>query len=199
MCLQPPDPFLDYIMLNPVVYDAVFDACSAKSLVLLLRTCRTINESVKSYMRRAFNVDRLLSRYFKNPIAFRYLQACTGALISGSTALQLFDRSFYPESDLDVYVPTPWALRAGHFLLDEGYSFTPSTFQNANFEHAVSVPQVMDAAARYDTFRGIAGVFTFEKEQSDGGKVRVQIMVAVRSPIEVILGFHSSRSTSNLS
>ncbi|KAK7678096.1 hypothetical protein QCA50_018889 [Cerrena zonata] len=143
----PPQPlnraselFLDYVVVNPVIYDTIFDASSAEALIRLMRTCHTIRCSVKSYFMHAFNINRHLARYFTDPMAFRYLQACTGTLISGSTALQFFDRSFYPESDLDLYTPTSWRLNVGHFLVGDGYHFTPNPHQNTNFEIAISEP-----------------------------------------------------------
>lgn len=127
-------------------------------------------------------------------MAFRYLQACTGTVISGSTALQFFDRSFYPESDLDIYVPMAWRLKVGHYLSEQGYRFVPNSIQHPNYDVAVSERRVITATARYGNLRGIAGVFTFKKRGADGEERKVQIMVAVRSPIEVIFRFHSSMS-----
>ncbi|KAK7686688.1 hypothetical protein QCA50_010288 [Cerrena zonata] len=192
--LSTPEPylFLFQIIVNPEIYDTIFDMSSARTLVRLLRTCHTTNQSVRSYMRRAFNINRRLSRYFPDPIAFRYLQACTGMLISGSTALQFFDRTFYPESDLDLYVAMPWGSNIGHFVLGHGYQFMPTPVQPRDFDAAISHPRVTTAGARYGNFKGIAGVFTFEKGQPGGRKLKVQIMVAVRSPMEIILQFHST-------
>jgi hypothetical protein len=62
---------------------------------------------VKDYFARAFNIEKRLSRYFDDPKSFRKLQAETLTVISGSTALQFFQRNFYPESDLDLYVHVP--------------------------------------------------------------------------------------------
>lgn len=187
--------FLDRIIVNEIIYDTIFDACSAKALVLLLRTCQTIHSSVKNYLKRAYNVERVLRRYFSDPMAFRYLQACTGALVSGSTALQFFDRSFYPESDLNVYVSMPWRIQLGQFLIAAGYCFEHDSLQHPDFSVAVSEPRVLTATAMHGKFKGIAGVFTFTRKQSDGSKLRVQIIVAVRSPVEVILRFPSSEFT----
>lgn len=57
-------------------------------------------------MKRAFNLDKLLSRFFSPPeiLRFRELQCSTGMLISGSTALKFFERVVYPDSDLDLYI-----------------------------------------------------------------------------------------------
>ncbi|CAL1699941.1 unnamed protein product [Somion occarium] len=184
--------FLDRIITNDLVYDLIFHACTARTLVRLLRTCRAVNVAVKEYISRAFNVHRLLSRYFSDPMAFRYIQACTGTLISGSAALQFFDRSLYPDSDLDLYVPMPWRKKVGHFLLAQGYKFEPYPFQHPTFDVAISDRRVVTARGLYGNLKGIAGVFTFEKKSARGEELKVQIIVAVRSTMEVILRFHST-------
>ena len=131
----------------------LLDYCSAKSLVLLLRTCRTLKAAVEAYIGLRFDVNRILGRYFAAPRAFRYLQACTGTLISGSSALQFFDRSFYPSSDLDLYVSKVWGLRVGRFLFQEGYSFVPSQHQHPTFQVAIVEERVHTNTALYGNFR----------------------------------------------
>ena len=186
--------FLDRIITNDLIYELIFDSCSPMTLVRLLRTCRAANVAVKDYITRAFNVNRILTRYFADPMAFRHLQACTGTVISGSSVLQFFTRTFYPGSDLDIYVPMAWRVEVGQYLLEQGYRFAPNSIQHSNFEVAVSEDHVVNAVALYGNLQGIAGVFTFKKENSDGEELKVQIMVAVRSPMEVIFRFHSSMS-----
>ena len=187
-------PLFDAILNEDALCNLILDSCSAKGLVLLLRTSHAIRGIVFNYMKRTFDVDKLLSRYFTYPLSFRQLQACTGTLISGSTALQFFDRTFYPESDLDIYVPRAWRSEVGRFLLQAGYKFVRHppqhpTFINAVFEHGVST-----ATANYGNFKGISGVFNFEKDGRHGEKLKIQLMVAVRSAIEPILHYHSSQS-----
>ena len=105
--------FLQNIATNDLLYDLIFDECTAVSLVRLLRACRRLHMSVEDYISRRFSIVKLLSRYFQHPSAFRNLQAVTGTVISGSSALQFFDRSYYPKSDLDLYVPFSWRQDVG--------------------------------------------------------------------------------------
>jgi len=58
------------------------------------------------------------------------MRAC-GAVVSGSSALQFFDRVYWRESDLDVYfdcsVNADPVQRMGKYLVDvEGYVFVPN-------------------------------------------------------------------------
>ncbi|KAG2078133.1 hypothetical protein BDR04DRAFT_935918, partial [Suillus decipiens] len=66
-----------------------------------------------------------LSRYFPDPLAFRFLQARTGLVISSSNALQFLDRRFYPESDLDLYAHPGHVYEALEWLVSVGYKFQP--------------------------------------------------------------------------
>jgi hypothetical protein len=95
------------IFSRHTIYDAVFSQSDILSIVRFQRICRQAQSAVKDYLARAFNIDRHLSRFFDNPKAFRKLQAETATAISGSSALQFFQRTFYPESDLDLYVRAP--------------------------------------------------------------------------------------------
>ncbi|THU97433.1 hypothetical protein K435DRAFT_615366, partial [Dendrothele bispora CBS 962.96] len=157
------------------------------------------NELVSSYNQNNFRIRRILSRYFDSvpDIAqFRLLQYETGMLISGSAALQFFDNTMYPESDLDLYVALREADPIGQFLLERGYTFTPILDQPGDWEVALyrkilsweSRPEPLwnDDTDLYPV-NGIAAVFTFVKE----GK-RVQLITCGRATLEVILRFHST-------
>jgi hypothetical protein len=169
--------------------------------VSLLATCRSINAEVSAYMRRAFSINRILEPYFQSPDAFRILQSQTDTLISGSAALQFFDRSFYPESDLDLYVDLSYAKAVVTFLKQDGYSFRPSAHQYASpedvltlianeehFEYYGGSQTSEDPSQTSEDPSNVSGVLTFSK-----GEREVQVVTSrSRSPLSLILEFHSS-------
>ncbi|OCH90000.1 hypothetical protein OBBRIDRAFT_693748, partial [Obba rivulosa] len=159
----------------------------------LARTCRAAHDIVCSYVSHAFSVEALLLRFFPDPLAFRSIQARTGTLISGSAALQFFDRDHYPEADLDLYVYMRARYEVGAFLLAAGYKFEPNSNQNPNFNIAVSDPKLLTRSGGY-TMRGVASVLTFRKPSAAPGRedLKVQMIIAARAPMEVVLGFHST-------
>ena len=116
----------EQIFLNPIVHDNIFDFLTPLEILLFSRTCRPFYNIVCSYIKRVFNIDRILSRFFADPVAFRALQARTGTLISGSSALQFFARTFYPESDLDLYIHSNWLPDVVEWMVQEGYVFVPA-------------------------------------------------------------------------
>ncbi|KAF9244263.1 hypothetical protein BU15DRAFT_86164 [Melanogaster broomeanus] len=62
----------------------------------------------------------------------------TSTLISGSNALQFLDRTFYPESDLDIYTHPGHAFEVANFLVEsEGYHFVPRDDQDQDWKEEI--------------------------------------------------------------
>ncbi|KAI1787861.1 hypothetical protein LXA43DRAFT_895612, partial [Ganoderma leucocontextum] len=162
-----------------------------KEFLRFSRTCKEADAAVSAYIAKAFDVDKRLRRFFSDPLAFRHIQARTATLISGSFALQLFDRTSYMSSDLDLYLHLEHRRTVGRWLLDEaGYSFSPYRGQEEDFESAV-LHKISRRGIRY-SMPGVADILTFRKAQIGGDTLKVQLIVARRTPMEVVLGFHST-------
>ncbi|THH19902.1 hypothetical protein EW146_g1349 [Bondarzewia mesenterica] len=168
------------ILYNPAVLDAIFSFSTPGTIIRLAMTCRRVREAMLSYFRAAFNINRHLSRFFPDPIAFRQLQARTASLIAGSNALQFFERTIYPEADLDLYVYPRSAGEVGRFLLEIGYQFKPASTQNLDFETAL----VEDRVATSFQYPGpIHDIFQFVKESAGDGDEELKIeIVSSRMP-----------------
>lgn len=137
---------------------------SARSLLRMSRVCRQTRTAVSAYMKEAFDIERLLKRFFDQPSAFRTLQARTGTLIAGSIALQYFDRSNYPSSDLDLYVHPRHRREVGMWLLSAGYAFYPYRDRDSDFETVISRnPQ---SEGLHYGVPGVAEVMTFRRALS---------------------------------
>jgi hypothetical protein len=199
---------IDSIFSRPPIFDIIFSFLSPRSLIRIGRTCRLAKTSVSLFYARAFNINRHLSHFFTNPIAFRSLQARTATLISGSNAVQFLDRSFYPESDLDLYVHPGHSKEVGMWLIErEGYTFVPNQrqrdeeFDFVDAELPELTPWNSTGPTATDDFRvehyrisGLSEVYTFIKAPENGVTLplKVQIMAAEKTPLQCILGFHSS-------
>ena len=165
----------------------------------LTRTCRLIHALVHSFLKRTFNINRFLSRFFSDPIDFRSLQARTGTLISGSYALQFFDRTFYPESDLDLYVSYKSDTEVTDWLVQVGYVYTPREKQPPTIEEALEDTRRFLGEEEHDEEyidASILGVLNFQK--SVPGEIdrdlKVQCIIAREEPVVSIFRFHSSKS-----
>jgi hypothetical protein len=107
---------------------------------------------------------------------------CSGAIVSGSMALQFLDRASYPSADLDIYVSHVNIEATELWLLDHGMTKVPP-------------PEGLDVMALdYASPPEILSVSDFRVPDS----VRViQLICTRRSPISAILGFHSCYSYSS--
>lgn len=186
---------VEKVFRSPPAYDEILSSLSPRSLVRVGQTCRLISAAVACYFPRAFSINRHLSPWFDDPIAFRSLQARTGMLISGSNALQFLDRSHYPGSDLDLYVSHWHSLEMGLWLVEQGWVFHPHKFQDEDLSKAADALTSRSLYLQRDPegtsyyFAGVASVFTFWK-----GNLKLQLIAAKHTPLECILGFHSSMS-----
>ncbi|KAI0703516.1 hypothetical protein C8T65DRAFT_578754, partial [Cerioporus squamosus] len=185
----------------PLISGAILSSCTPVTILRLQRVCRTAADAVQDYIARAFDVRRVLDRFFPDVLAFRSLQARTGTLISGSVALQFFDREFYPASDLDLYVHMRHRREIGRWFLERGYQFEPGPHQPSEFEAAATEALSGLAVTPYG-MPGIAAVMNFTRCCDNPAdmptyddapqKLKVQLIVARKTPMEVILGFHST-------
>ena len=190
------------------LYGNIFAHCSPRSLLRFRRVSRAAQQAVQDYMDRAFNVNKHLSRYFRDPLAFRSLQARTAAIVSGSFALQFFDRTYYPESDLDIYThPERSLLDVGLYLQSEGYTFEPYSWQQGRWRdevdqlctrmnaHVDALENEDEVSELYD-MKGTRAVYTFVRDPAPGAPAattrKVQIIVARSTPLRALLDFHSS-------
>ncbi|KAI0076914.1 hypothetical protein K474DRAFT_1622018 [Panus rudis PR-1116 ss-1] len=190
------DLFFNSVIGNDLLHGRIFDDCHPSALLCFRATCRRAYYAVEYYIRRMWNIHRFLSRYFDNPLEFRQLQAQTGMLISGSSALQFFDRTFYPGSDLDLYVPMVYREEVGNYLLDCGYTYTPHGTQNTEFHEAVWESRIVNAITSY-FIPGVAGIFNFLKSKVNPATeerewLKVQVIVSANCPVASVLYFHST-------
>ncbi|KAI0083367.1 hypothetical protein BDY19DRAFT_900417 [Irpex rosettiformis] len=192
------DIFSTQIVTNYLIYDLIFSAASPGSILRFSRTCHAAHLATRDYFARTFKINKHLSRFFDDPLAFRSLQAKTSTLISGSSALQFFDRTHYEESDLDLYVSAKHHREVGRWMLAQGYKFTPNSIQDPDFEISAGEDNmnvdVFGYVLQDDRMKGVAAVFTFHKQSPTipGKRLQVQVIVANTCPMEVILWFHST-------
>jgi len=124
-------------------------------------------------------------------------------MISGSTAVQFFDRTFYADSDLDLYVQHQSACPIALWLQSINYVFIPckdSDFQSletgleksikVNTEDIYGVPGVTDIYDESDKgYFDAVVVLDFKKENHPD----IQLITSRGPPLEMVLDFHSSK------
>ena len=204
------NPTVAQMFARQPVYDSLFSCLPPVSFARMSSLCREVREATIDYATRAYDIDRSLSHYFSDPVAFRKLMARTYLLISGSFALQFFKRTSFSGSDLDLFVHydiyghddsgCERILEIGRWLEGEGYMFKPSPGQGSTLDGEVQELEVVDAMLqRYGEGLAVADVYTFERSpQNHVGTDtvrKVQLVIPSSkhsSPLETILNFHSS-------
>ncbi|KAH9856400.1 hypothetical protein C2E23DRAFT_698176, partial [Lenzites betulinus] len=142
---------------------------------------------VQGYIRTTYNADKLLSPYFRDVLSFRSLQARTGTLIAGRSALHFFDRSKLPGDPLDVFVYFHRRREVVDWFLEVGFKFIPSYNQPNDLDFYIADVIVEE---RPSNPPGVCGILLFQLEGSPD--VTVRLFVAARSPMEIVLCSHST-------
>ncbi len=86
------------------IFSRICDYLSIESIVSLTRTCRKFSGLYQYLIPIQWNVDKRLRRFVQDPSALRSQMGKCDALISGSFAIQFFERVTWPDSDLDFFV-----------------------------------------------------------------------------------------------
>jgi hypothetical protein len=102
------------------VYSSLVSSLDSLSVIRLSKTCRRLR---RLHCDVWSGIDRLLRRFVKKPLALRGVMRDHRAVISGSFALQFFERVSWKESDLDLFVQKPSEAKAlkEHLVRKEGY------------------------------------------------------------------------------
>jgi hypothetical protein len=114
------------LLLFPV-FDTLCTYLEPPDLLAIRRTTKEF-AALYSYVGASqFKINLLLKRFVEDPIALRSTLATHDALISGSAALQLFERVVWSDSDLDIYVEndennTALLTLRDYFIKSEGYT-----------------------------------------------------------------------------
>lgn len=185
------------IFENPLIYNAILACLSPAEVIRVRRTSRLIHDAVTNFQNLAYNINRHLERFVKDPVALRRLQEKTKFLISGSSALQFLDRAFYPSTNLDIFAYPQTVRCIGEHLIEaEGYVFVPSGDQAKDFK-ALEI-----LGSGWDLIRGW-GAPSFERRAGNGTidslqfkhpmkGVKIQILSCRISPLDCVFYFNST-------
>lgn len=204
---SPQPPLIVFLSIDELAWE-ILKHVRVPDLLRLRRVNHFLKRLVKRVRPRRFSITTSLAYYFNDPDAFRKLQAHTGAVISGSFALNFFLPHGRAHPDLDVYVSFEAAETVGRWLFMNGFELNPfgALFHSTNHVNVIQTPAYgSDVAAFVNAvrrlrnqsvaenfyIRGVMGVFEFVKSV-DGQARKVELVVVRRSPMETILDFNSS-------
>ncbi|KAI0061341.1 hypothetical protein BV25DRAFT_1917010 [Artomyces pyxidatus] len=168
------------VLRNAVLIDNICAHSSPANIFRLARICKPVLAAVQGYLRRAFNINRHLARWFPDPLAFRALQQRTTTLISGSNALQFFDRTFYPKADLDLFTPWDQLPDVARWLTGNGYTYISKDGKRTPMDPGD--PGQTNTISWYGGHSEIKVYTFFRSSAVDGSLLKVQIVATWRAP-----------------
>lgn len=177
-----------------LINDALFAYLSPLELARMAKVSRIFHAAIAAYIAHAYHPCRLLSGFFQDIPSFRALQARTGSLISGRSALHFLDRSLYPSDPLDLFIYFHHRREVVSWILHAGYVFLPAPDQSSDVDFAVTAGILQETAS---TTAGVCGVLSFGLGGPKSSKL-VRVVVAMRTPIEVILLSQTSEFTCHI-
>ena len=189
------------LQLKPSFLVRLFAELDLLSLIRISRTSTCLHSMYLCYRDSAWEPTALYRRWFLQPTSFRRLLRKTNAIVSGSFALQFFDRSYYPESDMDIYLRCAGAMDVCRWLVGQGYRYVKADHEYGQvpLKHQGHIQKAVKNSSSID--RPLLGVYNFKKLLgSSAGYIEillVQVIVVDTDPIEhVLFGFHSSKKVS---
>lgn len=144
------------------------------------------------YCAKAWDIDKHFRKWFYDPRAFRSALGTCGGVVSGSQALQFFERTSYQLSDLDIYIRPEGSNALVTWLIKEGY-----TLEHTSDDYTLVEPPRDESAT--DTLSAplsaqMEVIHNLVRNFGEPGQVnRIQVVVVSIDPTQYILNnFHSS-------
>ncbi|KAL9580239.1 MAG: hypothetical protein Q9212_004611 [Teloschistes hypoglaucus] len=172
-------------LLNILDYDSQYPVCDRicsflpiGDLVNLTRTCRQLSSLYQNLLPAQWNVDRRLLGFVNDPKALRSFMGKHDVLISGSFAIQFFERVTWKESDLDLYAEAgPSTEALDKYLCEkEGYRISRRT-----------------GGVDYWPIDDWVETRTYTKKRADSTDSQIQIVATAYVPIfAILMGFYST-------
>lgn len=98
--------FLDVFHLEThyPIFSRICDFLPIASILHLTQTCKSLSNLYHVLLPYQWSINHALHRFVKQPTGLRSQLGRCNALISGSFALQYFERVVWNDSDLDIFV-----------------------------------------------------------------------------------------------
>lgn len=98
---------------------------SVADVISLTLTCKGFDQLQPTLMATSYNINRLLGRFFNDPLEFRSLQGKCGAILAGQAVRGWFDRSATIPHRLMIYVAQEQSEQMIGYIKYKGYREQP--------------------------------------------------------------------------
>lgn len=99
-----PDVTFLYLLRLYPVFDTLVSFLPIGDIISLSRTCKELSNIYQSILPMQWNIGRTLKRFVNDPCEFRSQMGQNNALVSGSVALQFFERVVWKDTEMDVFI-----------------------------------------------------------------------------------------------
>ncbi|KAF9470568.1 hypothetical protein BDN70DRAFT_821201, partial [Pholiota conissans] len=162
--------------------DTIMDAMDWQDLQSYGQTCRHLYNKKTRYLVRRFSVYTVFMRSFFNSsewTRFQIFQATSGILISGSIALQFFNREYIPTSPLDLFLEKTYVEGFLKWLREIGYT-------------DICAPTVIDFTPDDPEQWPQVGDLDFHVLSRVSNSRKIRVFVANGPPVAMILSFQNT-------
>ncbi|EPE36883.1 hypothetical protein GLAREA_09046 [Glarea lozoyensis ATCC 20868] len=175
------------------IFDNICAYLEPNDILLFQLTTKQLTPFFETLFRTQWNINRQLKRFVKDPVSFRSQLATYDALISGSFAVQFFERKIWEDSELDVYVEgwiddqDSFDALGEYLVVNEGY-----TLQSAR--------TIANGGLSSDQERGwrISGIKTYVRKLSGGKSTKIRIICTTTTPLHAIIGVFGQTQMMNI-
>lgn len=159
----------DHVVFN------ILSFCSIKELMALGGACWHARCLILHYQSMVWSFQRRFQLWFPNTAGFQAMLYRHKAIVSGSQAIQFFDRTFCPDDPLEIYVRHNRAPRMFEWIESQGYfaASNPARSYDAVESGTIQLKRALDHVERlYDA--------TWRRRQ-------IRIIATIVRPIDHIL------------
>ncbi|KAH8801929.1 hypothetical protein DL96DRAFT_1634611 [Flagelloscypha sp. PMI_526] len=191
-----------FAVLDTDILEYILTFLTGLDLCRFKGVCTASLRVVDEYTRRVFTVDRIFSPFFtaEQTILLRQIQFDTNFLVSGSAAVQFFERTNYSGSDLTLYIAEEEDTNSlFQFIESCGYTFKNSSSQPTSLKKALETKDNwVPLSSTYRQYESdydppwFMATFSFEQQHPSGPPLNVHVTVSTGWADAPIFNFTST-------
>ncbi|KAJ7135563.1 hypothetical protein C8R44DRAFT_869289 [Mycena epipterygia] len=152
---------------------------------------------IQHHRHLVWDPDTHFQPWFRAPAeTFRGMLRICGAIVTGSQILQFFNRTSYPDSDMDIFMRVGGLWYMGGWLRSQGYTFAAVSSDYRLFRRQVMrlcSRMMTDHPAHNPAIRGVYNFHRYVASQTVVHLQKIQLIAVDMDPVHhVIFDFHST-------
>ena len=165
------------------IWSIIFDLSDIQDIFRISHTCQLIHTETNEYLSSKLKCTRILRPFCDSETQINNMMnmlSLTGAIISGSAALQLFERTSFNNNEMDIYVNINQYKNAEISLKTNG--FQKKKQDNDSLKSVIG-----------DSFPFIDEMVKLQTLINPNSNKKIHLIGTKKSPVLAVLNFHSSK------